>query len=597
MGRRITNIRQHGFDRIIEIHTAEHILIFELFSKGNLIICDSPYNIIMPMEMQKWKGREIKPKVKYLYPPTAIDPTMISASQLHSALEKSETNLIATLARAFSLGPEYAAEFCHRAHIDGKIMAKDTTPQQAANLLDAIISIERIAPEPCKYQGMVSPFPMETIKDIPERPETFSQALDDFFSYQMLEQKKEDERGKLDDLVEKTELISKKQAQASEKWKSVSTDSKEIADLIYRNYPQIEEIINGMKRARDSGISWDKIKQKISEAKTPQTESIKEIKENSGKVIVIIEDKEIELDFRKTPEENAAKYYEGSKFAKRKIEGADSAFERTEEKLASLREPVVHSEQVVISEGNRYPKEIPSAYILPVESEEPEIEKPKKIKKRWYESYRWFVSSDGFVVIAGKNAASNENIIKKRLEPGDLIFHSDIRGAAFVVIKSKGETIPQQTIREASEFSAAHSKAWAKGLGKVDVFAARPEQIKKTTPEGINLPKGSFVIDGEKSFFRDVPIKLSVGVWINREEGWAKVIAGPLMPVRKLAKYFVTLRPGFSRPAELSSRIKRSLLMKSTPDDKFFIEMISIDDFQGQIPSGMSDMIEGAGDF
>jgi len=224
-------------------------------------------------------------------------------------------------------------------------------------------------------------------------------------------------------------------------------------------------------------------------------------------------------------------------------------------------------------------------------------EKPKKIKKRWYEYYRWFVSSDGLVVIAGKNAQQNENIVKKRLEPGDLVFHSDIQGAAFVIIKSGGKTVPQETIKEASEFAAAHSKAWAKGLGKVDVFAAKPNQVSKANEQGVNAPKGAFFISGERSWFRDVLIKLAIGVWINREEGWAKVIAGPLMPVRKLAKYFVTLRPGFTRPPELAASIKRNLLMKATPDDKFMMEQVPLEDFQGQIPSGQSDMIEGAGDF
>ena len=69
------------------------------------------------------------------------------------------------------------------------------------------------------------------------------------------------------------------------------------------------------------------------------------------------------------------------------------------------------------------------------------------------------------------------------------------------------------------------------------------------------------------------------------------------MPVRRLSQYFVTLRPGFSRAPELSTRIKRNLLMKAKPEDKYMIEHIPLEDFQGQIPSGMSDMIEGVGDF
>ena len=37
-------------------------------------------------------------------------------------------------------------------------------------------------------------------------------------------------------------------------------------------------------------------------------------------------------------------------------------------------------------------------------------------KKSWYERYRWFFTSDGFLAIGGRDAASNSAVIRKHLE-------------------------------------------------------------------------------------------------------------------------------------------------------------------------------------
>jgi len=529
----------------------------------------------------------VKPKVAYRFPPGQANPLALSTNQFYRAITGSERNVISALATSLSLGPDYAKELCSRAGVDGSKAARSVTAEEAAKLQAVLVGLDKAVPEPHVYPGMVSPFPQKTSKSEGKKTGLFSDALDEFFSAQVLQVKEEEAQKVAEKKVRKVERIAKKQAEASEKWTRIAAESKDIADRIYSHYTLVEAVINGVRKAKDSGLSWQEIKSQVRAESTAEADSIKEIREGDGIVVVDLGGRDVELDFTKSPEENAARYFDDAKWAKGKTKGTEAALEATEKRLEEARE---EQPAAVPDDGTKR--------VLVIEGEAgPEPEKPKKIKKRWYEFYRWFVSSDGLVVIAGKNAVQNENIIKKRLEPNDLVFHSDIHGAAFVIIKSGGETIPQETIREASEFSAAHSKAWAKGLGKVDVFAARPEQVTKTSESGVNAPKGAFFINGERMWFRDVPIKLAIGVWINREEGWAKVIAGPLMPVRKLAQYFVTLRPGFTRPPELAASIKRSLLMKATPDDKFFLEKVPLEDFQGQIPSGQSDMISGAGDF
>jgi predicted ribosome quality control (RQC) complex YloA/Tae2 family protein len=593
MGRRIKDIFQHGFDRIIELHTADNILVLELFSKGNVILCDSSYNIIMAMEIQKWRHREIRPKVAYRFPPSPANPFGLDAGSFFRTINRSDKNLIATLATSLSLGPVYAKELCRRAGVEGGKASHSITAAEAAKLQTILLELEKARLDPCVYPSMVSPFPLKTVSQDCRKTGSFSDALDEFFSSQILQVKQERARKVGEKKIKKVENIAEKQTQASEKWTRIAGESREIADLINNYYTTVEAVINGIRKAKDSGLSWPEIKQRVQGEASPEAESIKEIREGDGIVVMDLGGNEVEIEFMKSPEENAARYFEDAKWAKAKTKGADAALEVTEKRLDEVKE--------MVAEHNKESEStVEKAIVIDSSTTEgPELKpaEPKKIKKRWYEFYRWFVSSDGLVVIAGKNATQNENIVKKRLEPGDLVFHSDIQGAAFVIIKSEGKTIPQETIKEASEFAAAHSKAWAKGLGKVDVFAAKPEQVSKANEQGVNAPKGAFFINGERSWFRGVPIKLAVGVWINKEDGWAKVIAGPLMPVRRLSQYFTTLRPGFTRSPELAASIKRNLLMKATPDDKYFLEQVPLEDFQGQIPSGMSDMIEGAGDF
>ena len=68
-GARVREISQHGSERIMKIlfETKEekYLMIIELFSKGNVILCDEELNILNPLERQIWKDRAVKSKEKY----------------------------------------------------------------------------------------------------------------------------------------------------------------------------------------------------------------------------------------------------------------------------------------------------------------------------------------------------------------------------------------------------------------------------------------------------------------------------------------------------------------------------------------------------
>jgi len=580
MGKKIKEIKQHEFDRIIEIHTNDHILIIEMFGSGNMILCDTTHNIIMPLEIQRWKTREIRPKTVYKYPPRTSNPFTIDYDTFRKELSYSEKKIVAFLATNLGFGPEYATEVCVRAGVDSKILSREIDAGDSLKIHKTMTSLESIKPEPVVYSGFVSPFPLEMFKGKEARgQDNLSAAFDGFFSTKEIETKKEEMTKEVKDEVGRAERIVKQQEQGTEKWKRIESESKDIGDIIYKNYSTVQAILEGVKRGRELGLEWKEIKERIKGEQTPEAEAIKEIREGDGIIIMELDEKNVKIDIRESVEENAARYYEDSKWARKKHGGIEDVKEEFEKKLE-----VAKTDEESLS-GEDFAKKV-----FEREKEKPKEKKPKR--KRWYENFKWFFSTDGMLVVAGRDASSNEILLKKHSEDDDVVFHADIQGAAFVVIKSQGIEVTDETKKEAAEFSAANSKAWSRGLGTIDIFSTTRRMVSKTAPSGQNLPKGSFMINGEREWFRNLELKLAVGVKVNPDDNEADVVSGPVMATKKNSDYFVTIKPGFKKSLELATAVKNKILIKSRPEHKYLIEKIPLEDIQVRIPSGMGDVVQ-----
>jgi predicted ribosome quality control (RQC) complex YloA/Tae2 family protein len=575
IGATIKDIRQHGFDRIVEIVTDSHVLIFEFIPPGNVILCDRFHTIIMPLQVQRWKDREILPKRPYRYPPESVNPYNISLETFRKVINRGEEKTVSVMAK-IGFGSVYANELCMLSNVDAEKGAGQLSPEEVSKLFNTMRHLGEARAQPVTYEdGTVHPFPLHTKKEaIKGKWSSFSAPLDEMFSERVIEEYRQEQARAVEEKHEKIERIIERQKQSVEKMKEKRSEDRESADTIYRFYGLVEDILSGIRKAQDSGMPWSEIKERARIEPTPEAEAIVEIMEHEGKVRVNLGGKELDLDFRKSVEENAASYYEDSKDARKRYEGAEAAMEEKKAEMGML-ETTPHEDKPVIKE-----------------------KKPRKPRKKWYERYRWFISSRRFLIVAGKDAANNERLIKSKTEQGDWVFHTDIQGSAFVVIKAKsprgtkfaglpeGQMIPPEVMKEASEIAAACSKAWSKGLGNIDVYAVRPEQVSKTPPSGMSLPKGSFMIYGSRQWFRDVEVKMALGVLVDRGVQKAEAIAGPVMALRTYSKYFVTIRPGDTPAGELARKIKEALVYKASPENKPLIEQINVDDFQKLIPAG-----------
>lgn len=234
------------------------------------------------------------------------------------------------------------------------------------------------------------------------------------------------------------------------------------------------------------------------------------------------------LDINKSVEQNAAVYFEKAKKAKKKLAGALEMLEKAKQQ----REKAV---QVAAEEAVQ------------------EKQAPKR-KPQWYEKFRWFISSEGFLVIGGRDATSNEIVIKKHTDKEDLVFHTDMAGSPFFVVKrdsQKNKKIGEATIQEVADATCTFSRAWKLGLQTIKVFWVKPDQVSKQTQAGEYMPKGAFMIRGKTNY---VPARMNFSIGMT-EKG--EIMAGPLTAVTKHCKRVVKIVQGKDKTSDLAKKIKR----------------------------------------
>lgn len=239
---------------------------------------------------------------------------------------------------------------------------------------------------------------------------------------------------------------------------------------------------------------------------------------------------EIKIDLTKTLRENANDYYEKAKKTKNKILGAEKALTETLAKIENLKEKEYKEKKPIVKE---------------------------KTTKKWFEAFRWFTSSENFLAAGGKDATSNEVLIKKQTSGNDLVFHSDIFGSPFYVIKD-GTKAGEKTLQETAHICASYSRAWKDGLGSCDVYCVGSEQVSKTPKSGEFLQKGSFMIYGERRWFKNTELKIYLGF-----QGNEVFLRGSPEGL----EHYVCIIPGNEKAKEIAEKIRKANKRKNIVSD------------------------------
>ncbi|MCS7144188.1 MAG: NFACT family protein [Archaeoglobaceae archaeon] len=431
------------------------------------------------------------------------------------------------------LGGLYAEEICLRTGMNKNRKFSELSEDERKILFEEIEKLKKFELKPQivlkdgKYFDVV---PMELVyySDLEKKFfSNFNEALDDFYSKIAIESIQESEE------IEKLRNRLKIQEETLKEYEEETKRNREIAELIYSNYSRVEEIIEKLRKGEKTG----EILRVIPERKT---------------AIVQLASLEFEIDFSKSIYENAEIYYEKAKKAKEKLDGLKVAMEKTIEEIQKA------------------------------ESKGLKVDFSVKRKREWFEEYRWFITSDGFIAIGGRNAKMNAEIVSKRLESKDLFFHTQTPGAPVVVLK-RGQEAPETSIKETAEFSAIYSSLWKEGKHSGEVYYVKPEQVLRSAKSGEYLPKGSFYIVGERNYIT-VELKCAIGVEIEK----MRVIGGPVNAVKKYADYYVELEIGDKSQEELSVEIAKSLAEKAGENAYLVKAIAKPDEIVKFLPLGKS---------
>jgi predicted ribosome quality control (RQC) complex YloA/Tae2 family protein len=543
-GGRVIDSTQEGLQRIFSLavgkrNTTYH-LIFELFDEGNIILCDEQFTIIQPLWHHRFKDREVVPGARYLF--FGRDCTALSPDAFAELLKGAGRDLVRTLAVDCMLGGAYAEEVCRRAGIDKATPAASTDPNPVYDALHGLLSEVEQKRQPVITDTGCWPIPLEGTRTLQEFP-SYNEALDAYYPLPVQEEKKE-QRPRLS----RDEIIRKQQQESIARFDQRISRSKRITELIFSHYSQIEEILAILDKASRSR-SWQEIEHILRTSDVPSARSVVAIHPAEAAIELEIGER-VKLYVHESVEANVGRYYDEMKKFRRKKEGAVAAMDR----------PLK-----VTGQGQKRRQPV--------------------TKPRWYHRFRWFYTSDGTLVIGGRDADQNEELVKKYMEGGDTFVHADVHGASVVIVK--GATA---RIDEAAQFAASYSGAWRSGHFSADVYHVSPDQVSKTPPSGEYVSRGSFIIRGERTYHRNVPLGTAIGVQFSPETA---VIGGPPSAVAARAKVWVSLKPGEFEPNDTAKRVVRALKQNLSDDEaKALRGIVTTERVAAFVPPGGSDIVE-----
>jgi hypothetical protein len=180
----------------------------------------------------------------------------------------------------------------------------------------------------------------------------------------------------------------------------------------------------------------------------------------------------------------------------------------------------------------------------------------KPTKQFWFEAYKWFITSGGHLVLAGRDARTNDQVVKRHLTSADRYAHADVHGAPSVIVK-EGSTASEQELAEACVFALAHSKAWNAGIREGSAYWVLPDQVSKTPDAGEFVPRGAFIIRGKRNYVHHIQLQLAIGE--IEHQGARKVMCGPREAVTPIAKRYVIIVPGEQERSKVAAALAKDL--------------------------------------
>lgn len=551
---KIKKIEQIGSERIAYFTFSgfdkEFVIIGEFFGDGNILLCNEEMKILALQHSIDVRHRKLGVGMIYATPPqTGSDIFNVKESDFED-LKKSDLIAGKWLGRTFGLPKKYVEGMFRIANIDSKKIGKEFSEGEVKRIFETTKKIVKDVitgnhtPVIIRNDKIeVIPIKFNELEEKSSSVNSFMEGLDIVFTENIVQKGENLQTNESDKKIIEFEKQLLEQEKAIE---VVKEKSKYITDLANSLYEMVSKGIISIKDPNASPILEKHNANLVTE---------------KGISLLSIGDEKIKINPDSSLQSIASVLFNEAKHQSSAISSIEQIRNKTLKKLEKLRNKVNLEKKEILFEEVR--------------------------KKNWYERYRWFFTSDGILAIGGRDAPSNSAVVRKHLEKNDKIFHGDIFGSPFFILKD-AENAPSRSMNEVAHATVCFSRAWREGMHGLSAYWVYPDQVKKSAPSGQFLPKGSFTIEGKRNFVNIPSLKLAVGI-IPQEEYYL-LTSGPLEPIKKNSICYAIIEPHGSEMVDVAKKLK----IEFSKLEEEITKKISIDDFVRALPAGQSQIKEVA---
>jgi len=549
---KLKKIKQIGSERIayfiFEGFGKEFILVGEFFGDGNILLCSKDMKILALQHSIDVRHRKLSVGLEYAQPPeNGLDIFNISELDF---VELGTTDIVSAkwLGRTLGLPKKYVEGIFQIADVDPKKIGNLLSPKEIKKIFETtkkivtdVVSGNHNPIIIRNEKTEVVPLKLGTPDGEITNVDDFIEGLDIVFTENIVK------KGKSIQSSGSDKKIKELQTQISEQEKAI--------EIVKERSKNITNVANSLFEMVSKGIMsiGDKNAQEILASNNAKLTSEK------GFSLIVIQDEKIKINTNAPLQSIASLLFNEAKKQSSAINSIQTIKERTEQKLKKFQSKTDSEKDLIMISEIR--------------------------KKHWYERYRWFYTSDGFLAIGGRDAASNSAVVRKHLVKNDRIFHGDIFGSPFFILK-EAENVPDKSMNEVAHATVCFSRAWREGMYGVSAYWVNPEQVKKSAPSGEFLPKGSFTIEGQRNFIKSDTLRLAVGI-IPLDDDYV-LTCGPPDPIKKNSICYAIIEPHGNEMVDVAKKIR----IEFSKLQEEITKKISIDDFVRVLPPGKSQIKE-----
>ncbi|MFB5607948.1 MAG: ribosome rescue protein RqcH [Candidatus Nitrosomaritimum yanchengensis] len=549
---KLKKIEQIGAERIayftFEGFGKEFVLVGEFFGDGNILLCNNEMKILALQHSIDVRHRKLSVGLKYTQPPSSgLDIFNLKESDFD---ELKTTDLVAAkwFGRTLGLPKKYVEAVFEIAKIDGKKIGNLLTEEEIKKIFETvkkivsdIITGNHDAVIVRNEKTEVLPIRLGKLEGEITQVNSFIEGLDTVFTENIIE------KGKSVQSSGSDKKIKELQTQISEQEKAIET--------VKERSKNITNVANSLFEMVSKGIISieDNLAQEI------LAKNNAKLINEKGISLIVVQDEKIKINTQSPLQSIASVLFDEAKKQSSAISSIKAIKEKTEKKLEKFQSKTDSEKDLIVVSEIR--------------------------KKNWYERYRWFFTTDGILAIGGRDAASNSAVIRKHLDKNDKIFHGDIFGSPFFILKDS-QNAPDTSMNEVAHATVCFSRAWREGMYGVSAYWVYPDQIKKSAPSGEFLPKGSFTIEGQRNFIKSDTLRLAVGIMPIDDD--YVLTCGPPEPIKKNSLCYAIIEPHGLEMAECAKKIRIEF-------SKLFEDItrkINIDEFVRALPAGKSQIIK-----